>query len=403
MPAIVFLVGTDGTSPNAFYAKAKAYFRSVGVPEPDILSPPAGRTAWSIEGIMLALTKRATEGKVYSEIGIVSHASTFGLSAPLREADDQGTMALSADLQNALAQRKAAAAGALAPASTAAVGAQSDIVIYGCEVGRDPTYLKLLAGVFGAPRSIAAPLRMAIFGEEAGKPTHRLARSWSIPWKGDIRKTTDWVTARKKFTEDASTKYEPDVVPGLGRGDYIAAASGAQADITKPIFFWNDIIPLHFRGRKSAARPELATGDDVSVSTTLIDGDFRDTDASNARICNLALLIKVLPDAVSSTNQAQYERQVFTATATPSTGPPPAGGGGGGGGAPQTGLIERAVDAVVAAGGSRQAIDDLLAAAAPAPAGEPDPADVEALAQAEADEPADDGPAALLELPVAPA
>jgi hypothetical protein len=381
MSEIVFLAGTDAANAtNQYYALAKRFFteRDASIP---VVGPAANMKALSMESVFAELTRRATATppQVFDVVNIVSHAFGMGgMDLPLRKtAEAAGGVTMRNGLTNAVLDARATKAGALLPPGGGAITPKTRIVLYGCDVGRDATFLTALGELFGTPASVAAPIRVAVFRLKNGKVQHRLAQTWSVLWgKSAIAPTnaSGWATARDAFIAKTDIKF----IKNLETGSIIRTrAANATLDNTKDEFFFTETYSVH----KDAIATHLpvksavitSTDDDDTTEPVVIaaaDMTPAETDMSdpNWPTKNITVLASVIEKEVSTADTTQYRTVTFAAPSAPAKGPAPAPTADG---SPMPAPIDPNVPVLdgleqfredfLAAGGTQAELDELLA------------------------------------------
>jgi hypothetical protein len=336
MSEIVFLAGTDPTSTtDTFYTNAKQFFtdRDPTIP---VVGPKPGQKALSLESVFAELTTRASDSPdgVFDVISIVSRPTGMGgMDMPLHQTDEaSGGVTLRGQLGNAVLNARAKAAGALLPPESGAISAQTRIVLYGCDAGRDTQFLTSLGELFGAPASVAAPIRVGVFRLKDGAIQHRLARTWSVLWgAGSIvsTATTGWAAAHATFTQKTDVKFitDPTVSSTIS-----SLAAGATLDSTKTEFFFaevfsvqksaiSDVLPV------SSAVIKSGDDDDTTVPVTIGVPDMTPGNADlsdpNWATMNITAFASVIDEDVSLADSRQYQTLSFATQKAQATGPAP--------------------------------------------------------------------------------
>ena len=336
MSEIVFLAGTDPASTtNKYYTYAKQFFtdRDSTIP---VLGPKPGQKALSLESVFAELTTRASGSPVqlFDVISIVSHATGMGgMDMPLHKTDEEsGGVTMRGQLGNAVLNARAKAAGALLPPGSGAITANTRIVLYGCDVGRDTQFLTSLGELFGTPACVAAPIRVAVFRLKNGAIQHRLARTWSVLWGASSivsTPTAGWPTARAAFAQKTAVKFVTDVTVSSTISSLAAAAT---LDSTKTEFFFAEVFSLQTTAI-SAVLPVssvvITSGDDddttVPVTIGLPDMTSGNADLSdpNWATMNITALASVIDEDVSLADSRQYQTLSFATQKAQATGPAP--------------------------------------------------------------------------------
>jgi hypothetical protein len=383
MSEIVFLAGTKAANAtNQYYALAKQFFKERDAAIP-VIGPAANMKALSMESVFAELTRRATATppQVFDVVNIVSHAFGMGgMELPLRKtAETRGGLTMRNGLTNAVLEARAAKAGALLPPGGGAITPKTRIVLYGCDVGRDATFLTALGELFGTPASVAAPIRVAVFRLKNGKVQHRLAQTWSVLWgKTAIAPTSaaGWAAARDAFIAKADIKF----IKNLETGSIIRSrAANATLDNTKDEFFFTETYSVH----KDAIATHLPVKSAVITSTddddttepvviTAADMTPAETDMSdpNWPTKNITVLASVIDREVSTADTTQYRTGSFAAPSAPAKGPAPAPTADGSPmpdpidpNAPVPDRLQEFKEQFLAAGGTQVELDDFLAEA----------------------------------------
>jgi hypothetical protein len=381
MAEITYLMDRDPAGTNQFFTLAKKYFAP---PKSEVVEAPAG--GQTLEGVFDDLRKRATAqpAAIFTVINLITHATGFSsLEFGLTRAD-QGKLTLPHHLINALATAKGTAP-VLRTLGPPAITDQTHIRLFGCDVGKDEAFLKNFGLMFGQPADIAAPLRVAAFRESGGTVVYRLARTWAVPWPSDISTTkdADWPATRTEFITRADTKFglaaaqgSPDPAAGdIVKAAITKAAGTATAAMAKTFFFHEyltiDIPPgepdpqaFVNRGAPTSSTTVQATEfSDLTVKSTVNPADFTDRTNPNAWKAHLAILGEILDEPVGFDNKDQYRKISFGPAAAPSAGPKAVGDGGAPAPPPPPmhSLWEQGVDEFLAAGGSQDELDALVA------------------------------------------
>lgn len=381
MAEITFLMDRDPPgAANQFYGVANDYFKKTA---PDVLveAPAGGQT---LEGVFDELRRRAATGPagIFGVINIVTHATGFSsLEFGLTKAE-RGALLLPARLSDAV---KAAETTTpiLGKLGAPAVTDQTHVRLFGCDVGKDEAFLRNLGLMFGRPADIAAPVRVAVFRRSsAGKVTYRLARTWGVPWRTDIRKTADWPATRAAFIAKAVSKFATEAAQ-RSPGDLFAAnpvtesiTRGANASTAAPgpTFFFHESLrikipagepdPQAFVNTAKTVSSAVATGSEISdltVKLTIGPPDFIDRSDPAAWVAHVAVLAEIEDRPVGFDNSDQYRKARIAPEIAPSTGPKPTGDGGAPPAPPAHSLWQQATEEFLAAGGSQDELDDLVA------------------------------------------
>lgn len=390
MAEITYLMGKDSGS-NQFYTMAKGYFASTST----VVEAPAG--GQTLEEVFADLTTKATAGTIFDTINLVSHASgyssvQFGLTKATR-----GTITMAEDVTNALAQAKTATPVVKILGAPAVTNA-TKVRIYGCDVGKDPAFVRDFGLLFGNPGEVSAPVRVAVFRKRDGAFTHRLARTWTVAWPRDITTTaankwpgvrTDFVAKAGPYFDRIYDKRANEPLPTTTITDKLtAAAASATANVDADAFFFSEIViaPDNPPPITTAALPPNTTDvDDLTVSHKVTAADYS-TKTPTTWTAWLATLGQVIADTPSLADPTHYTVVKIAPEKKASLGPTPVPVNGVP--APVPGPIADDAwtttrDAFVTAGGDGQGLDDLVAALTPA--------DDVALAELDAASPVDPG------------
>lgn len=342
MAEITYLMDADPAgAANAFFSNAKGYFlanKSV------VVDAPAG--GQTVEEVFDDLRKRAATGPagIFDVINLVSHATGFSsLMFGLTKAE-RGHILTAGRLTNALATA-ASNAPILKKLGAPAVTGTTRVRLFGCDVGKDGAFLRNVGLMFGEPADVAAPLRVAVFRHANASFTHRLARTWAVPWPSDIAATpsANWAAVRAAFITKAESKFGQvadernpnDIFARDAVKSTITTAANAATAATTATFFFHEYfelpIPPADAGNpqafvntvkpQSSATVTAAEISDLSVASRVGPADF--TDKSNAAlwIAHVAVLAEVIDQPVSLTDSGQYRTVAIAPTSTPSPGP----------------------------------------------------------------------------------
>lgn len=386
MADLTFLMNVDPPGdPNPFYSLAKQFFVAVGS---DVVDAPAG--GQTLEGVFNDLTSRTD---VPATINLVSRASGFAsMECPVTlasQAAGRRTMTVD-DLQDALAAKS------LAPPGPAAVTDKTRIVIYGCDVGRSESFLRMLSGLFGDPGEVLAPRRLGVFTLDGTTVNYRQAQTWSLVRQPPLildsaaAPAGGWPNYRTTFVDDASLKFGrvaiPDEPVGTDRLKDMLTNAAANATTTfGPTFFFEAGIQIFPQGPQSAAEAAaslasrsngdpvtaLATSaldlDDTTVVTAISGTDAYAADPEKTQFAiTVAVLAQIIDQDVLIAEGQGYRRLTASKGLAPSPGPKPVGGGAGsGGGGSGAGAVsaalQAAIDELLADGAAQADIDALLA------------------------------------------
>ena len=212
MAEITYLMDSDPGATGYFH-EASGYFsaRSGNT----VVAAPAGQ-ARTLEEVFTDLRTRASGGQVYAVINLVSHATGFSsLQFPISAAhrDDEGGLITSDTLKRALT--KAGTDGYPAVLGAPAVTKDTKVVLHGCDVGRDGTFLTMLGQLFGPELTIYAPLRVAVFRHTGATFDYRLARTWSTTYTKDVHTVTDWAPVRTELANKLVAKFKDHGDPAV--------------------------------------------------------------------------------------------------------------------------------------------------------------------------------------------
>ncbi len=330
---------------------------------------------------------------VPATINLVSRASGFAsMECPVTlasQAAGRRTMTVD-DLQDALAAKS------LAPPGPAAVTDKTRIVIYGCDVGRSESFLRMLSGLFGDPGEVLAPRRLGVFTLDGTTVNYRQAQTWSLVRQpplildSAVAPAGGWPNYRTTFVDDASLKFGrvaiPDEPVGTDRLKDMLTNAAANATTTfGPTFFFEAGIQIFPQGPQSAAEAAaslasrsngdpvtaLATSaldlDDTTVVTAISGTDAYAADPEKTQFAiTVAVLAQIIDQDVLIAEGQDYRRLTASKGLAPSPGPKPVGGGAGsGGGGSGAGAVsaalQAAIDELLADGAAQADIDALLA------------------------------------------
>jgi hypothetical protein len=385
MADLTFLMNVDPSGdPNPFYSLAKQFFVAAGSTVVD--APVAGQT---LEGVFNDLRSRAN---VPATINLVSQASGFAsMECPVTLASQAGgrrTMTVD-DLRDALA------ANSLAPPGPRAITEKTRIVIYGCDVGRSESFLKMLSGLFGGPGEVLAPLRLGLFMLDGATVKYRQAQTWSLIRQpplvldGAAEPTVGWAEYRAKFVNDASLKFGRVAIPDepTGPDRLLTMLTNAAADATSkvgPTFFFEEGIQIFPQGPQNAAATAASLAprsngdpvtavpksklelDDTTVVTTVSGTDAYPANSADTEYAiTVAVLAQVIGQEVLIAEGPDYRRLTTSKGVAPSPGPSGGTGTGTGGGGSGTGgpsaALQAILDQLLAEGASQADIDAVLA------------------------------------------
>lgn len=385
MADLTFLMNADPAGdPNHFYSLAKQFFVAAGSTVVD--APAAGQT---LEGVLNDLKSRTN---VPATINLVSHASGFAsMECPVTlasQASGRRTMTVD-DLQDALAAKS------LAPPGPAAITDKTRIVIYGCDIGRSESFLRMLLGLFGDPGEVLAPRRLGIFELDGTTVKYRQAQTWSLVRKPPLIlgsatvPTGGWANYRKKFVDDAFVKFGrlaiADEPVGPDRLQTMLTNAAANATATfGPTFFFEEGVQIFPQGPQSAADAAASLAprsngdpvtavpksklelDDTTVVTTISGTDaYAANPAKTQFAITVAILAQVIEQDVVIAEGPSYRRVTTSKGLAPSPGPKPVGGGTGSGGGSGAGAsndqLQILVDQLLADGAPQADVDELVA------------------------------------------
>jgi hypothetical protein len=383
MAEITYLMGSEPGG-NGFFGNAKGYFlanQSVVVD-----APTGGQT---LEEVFDDLRRRAATGPAgtFDVINVVSHATGFSsLMFGLTKAE-RGRILTAARLTNALATASSNAP-ILKQVGTPAVTAKTHVRLYGCDVGKDAAFLRDFGLIFGQPADVAAPLRVAVFRHDAtGTFSHRLARTWAVPWPSDVEKTATakWTEVRATFVNQADNKFGPvaaqrspnDVFATDTLKATITTAANTATAATANSFFFHEYFELPIPAGEpnpqafvNGAHPQTSAVvtafevSDLTVPSRVGPADFTDRTDARSWMAHLAVLGQVIDTPVSLTDSSQYRTVAIAPTDKPTPGPKPVGDGGA---APPAlppaahSTWEQATGDFLAAGGAQGDLDSLIA------------------------------------------
>jgi len=385
MPDLTYLMNRDPAGdPNHFYSLAKQFFVAAG--STVVEAPAAGQT---LEGVFNDLKSRTD---VPVTINLVSHASGFAsMECPVTlasQAAGRRTMTVD-DLQDALAAKS------LAPPGPAAITEKTRIVIYGCDVGRSESFLRMLSGLFGDPGEVLAPRRLGIFKADGTAVKYRQAQTWSLVRKPPLilgsatTPTGGWANYRTKFVDDAFVKFGrlaiPDEPVGPDRLQTMLTNAAAQATTTfGPTFFFEEGVQIFPQGPQTAADAAASLAprsngdpvtavpksklelDDTTVVTTISGTDaYAANPAKTQFAITVAILAQIIDQDVLIAEGPSYRRVTTSKGLAPSPGPQPvgsgAGSGGGSGASASNDQLQTLVDELLADGAPQADVDELVA------------------------------------------
>jgi len=312
MAEITYLMDSDPGATGYFH-EASGYFsaRSGNT----VVAAPAGR-ARTLEEVFTDLRTRATGGQVYAVINLVSHATGFSsLQFPISAAhrDDEGGLITTDTLKRALT--KTGTDGYPAVLGAPAVTKDTKVVLHGCDVGRDGTFLTMLGQLFGPELTIYAPLRVAVFRHTGTTFEYRLARTWSTTYTKDVHKVTDWAPVRTELANNLVAKFKDHGDPAVETT--IRAAAQIATDTTPGSFFFSESMETvddpatHTITGQSSTLP-TGTVDDTTLPLQVTSADFKPSGSPGVWVAWIAVLGQVLEDAVSIDNGAQFRKTVIS-------------------------------------------------------------------------------------------
>lgn len=382
MPEITYLMDADPSgAANRYFANAKGYF--LGRRSTVVDAPAAGQT---LEGVFDDLRTRAATGAAgtFDQINLVSHATGFSsLMFGLTKAE-KGSILTAARLTNALATASSNAP-ILKKLGPPAVTAKTHVRLYGCDVGKDRAFLRDVGLMFGEPGDVTAPLRVAVFRHDGPAFTHRLARTWALPWPSDIEKTPQqgWAPVRQAFAAKAESKFGAaasernpgDLFAADAVKSAVAAAAAAATVTSASTFFFHEYVeviipaaeadPQAYVNTVRPATSGVVTASEVSdltVASRVGPAEFTDRSNPLSWVAHIAVLAQVIEAEVSVQND--HLTVSIAPAAAPTPGPKPVGDGG----APPPpvpppahSLWQEATDEFLAAGGAQGDLDALIA------------------------------------------
>ena len=323
MAEITYLMDRDPGGAG-YFTEAFGYFSAR--PDSTVVAVDAGDPARTLEDVFTDLRTRAGAGQVYPVINVVSHATGFSsLRFPISDAHraDDGGMITMDTIKAALG--KAGTNGYPAILGAPAVTEATTVCFYGCDVGRDASFMVLLGQLFGPALTIYAPLRAAVFRHTGTRFEHRLARTWAVNHPRDITKTTDWGPVRTEFVTRAVAKFSGHGDPGVDAAIRAAAAS-ATATSSGSFFVSESLETIddpttHAVEGTSAVLP-TGTVDDTTVPIAVTSADYRrDPTQPGVWVAWFAVLGQVLEEPVSIDNSSQFRRTVISGQKAASVNP----------------------------------------------------------------------------------
>jgi hypothetical protein len=208
-----------------------------------------------------------------------------------------------------------------APAVTKA----TTVCLYGCDVGRDASFLVMLGQLFGPELTIYAPLRVAVFRHTGTTFEHRLARTWSVNFSTDVDKVTTWPPVRTDFVTRAVAKF-------VGHGDagveaVIKAAAQSATHTSAGSFFFSEAMetaddPTTTTIEGSSSLLPTGTVDDTTIPTQVKSANFaKDPARPGVWVAWIAVLGQVLETPVSIDDAGQFRKTVITSQRAASLNP----------------------------------------------------------------------------------
>lgn len=383
MTELTFLMNADPpNASNRFYGLAEQFFTDAGS---TVVAPSSRQT---IEGIFTHLRTLNTQ---QTTINIVSHAVGFGaiegpVTAALQAKGRSTTIA--DDMRDVIASKT------LPPPGPGIVNAKTRLVLYGCDVGRQKTFLKLLCQLFGTPGEVLAPRRLSVFRLANSKVQYRQAQSWTLTRSarlipaGSVQPAGGWAAYRTSFVNDAITKFgriaiasELDSAERLkamltGAAKTATTAMGASFFLEENIDIFPDgtqtakeaaesVQPLSNGDPITAIAQSTAQVDDTTMVTTISGVDAYPANPQKTKYSiTVVMLAQVLEQEVPIAEGPGYARITSAPERAPSPGPAPAAGGGVGGGASNGGGTGVG-DATAFLEDVRAVLDELLTDGAP--------------------------------------
>ena len=322
MAEITYLMDSDPGGAG-YFTEAKGYFAARAGSTVVI---PTGGSARTLEEVFADLRTRATAGEVFPVINLVSHATGFSsLQFPISAAhrDDDGGLITTDTLKAALT--KAGTDGYPAVLGAPAVTKATTVVLYGCDVGRDASFMVMLGQLFGPEVTIHAPLRVALFRHTGTTFEHRLVRTWAVNFTKDVDKVTTWPPVRADFVTRAVAKF-------AGHGDTgveaaIRAAAQNATHTSAGSFFFSESLetaddPATTTIEGSSSVLPTGTVDDTTIPVQVKSSDFaKDPTRPGVWVAWVAVLGQVLEKPVSIDDAGQFRKTVITSQRSPSTNP----------------------------------------------------------------------------------
>ncbi|PVG80874.1 hypothetical protein DDE18_21060 [Nocardioides gansuensis] len=313
MGEIIYLMDRDpGTT--GYFHEAEGYFSAR--PDSTVVPTAAGDPATTLQDVFKDLRARARTDDIFPVINLVSHATGFSsLEFPISDArrDKDGGLITKETLKAALASP--GSGGYPAVLGPPAVTKATKVVLYGCDVGRDEEFMKLLGQLFGPELTIYAPVRVAVFRHTGTLFEHRLARTWAANHTSDITKTTNWAPVRTAFVTKAVTKFKPR--GGAEVEAAIKAAAQTATAVQAKTFFFSESLstgddPVATSVSGSSAVLPSGTTDDTTVPITVGPTDFaKQPGQPPTWVAWVAVLGQVIEEEVSISNRSQFRETVI--------------------------------------------------------------------------------------------
>ena len=213
-PNITFIMGEDNGKKNFYYTEAESYYRLNEAEASGTLVTHCR----SLEEVQQYLIEhKAKSGQPWGRVNMVLHSNEWsGLGVPLYP---QGPRATAASMVEAIEEEE------LFPLSPTVVDEQTELILYGCGLGRNEMALEAIAHVFGVPghEPIVRSTRYFVYYESQrymGRPVSSqkyLADYWYAFYKtgyrpGDIklsRQMNERYPDENMDWRDALTRTEP--------------------------------------------------------------------------------------------------------------------------------------------------------------------------------------------------
>ncbi len=322
MAEITYLMGSDPGGAG-YFTEAEGFF---GARPSSTVVKPAGAADRTLEEVFADLRARAAGGQLFPVINLVSHATGFSsLQFPISVArrNDEGGLITTDTLKSALS--KAGTDGYPAVLGAPAVTKATTVCLYGCDVGRDASFMVMLGQLFGPELTIYAPLRVAVFRHLGSKREHRLARTWAVNFDKDVNQVTAWPPVRTDFVARAVAKFSGQGDTGVAAA-ITAAASSATHTSAGSFFFstsletTDDPATSTIEGASSVL--PAGTVDDSTIPVRVKSSDFTPVPSSpGVWVAWIAVLAQVLETPVSIDDASQFRKTVITSQRAPSTNP----------------------------------------------------------------------------------